>query len=104
MISTDLDNFVETRLRSILNEMNSQSTLESYYSSDSLSFEEEMEQIREYIVEAGEYGLAYESIVINLEEVPFTLSSSNAVKLLEVGLLMKFKTDRDEDGFLNYQE
>ncbi len=104
MTSIDIDSFVETRLQDILEEMKTQDELAIHYSPDSLSFGEEIEQIREYVEDAGEYSLAYESIVVNLEEVPFGLSSSNAIKLLEVGLIMKYKTERDEDVFLDSRE
>jgi hypothetical protein len=36
-------------------------------------------------------------MVANLEKFPFTLSGPAAVKLLEVGLKMRYKTDRTED-------
>jgi hypothetical protein len=62
------------------------------------SFAEQMEQIREWLEDAGEYGLAYESLIAMLEEFPFQLPGGAAVKLLEVGLLMRFKTERPEDA------
>ena len=69
-----------------------------------MTFEEEMAQIGEYIHDAGEYGLAYEVIVVNAEEVPFVLSSKAAVKLLEVGLVMGFKTERPTDAAFGRQD
>jgi hypothetical protein len=62
-----------------------------------LSCQEQLAQIREFIDLAGEYGLAYESIVALLERYPFQLAGANVVKLLEVGLLLGFKTKRPED-------
>jgi hypothetical protein len=55
-----------------------------------------MKQIREF-VEVGEYGIAYESMVADIEALPFVLSGKAAVSLLELGLLFGYKTDRDED-------
>jgi len=62
------------------------------------NYEAEIEQIREYIEVAGEYGVAYESLVSLIESYPVKLTGLAAVKLLEVGLLMRFKTERDEDA------
>jgi hypothetical protein len=88
---------IESSLLKILKEMESQCELSTYYPDSMLSFEGNMEHIKEYIEVAGEYGLAYELIVVNLEQVPFILSGSAAINLLELGLIMKFKTDREED-------
>jgi hypothetical protein len=54
-------------------------------------------QIHELIADAGEYGLAYEYIVGALESIPFNVSGAAAVKLLEVGLLVGFKSEQDRD-------
>lgn len=94
---------IEEKLLALLNEMETQDNLLSYYPDDRLSFAEEMAQIKEFIDVAGEYGLAYESIVANLEQVPFILSGKAAVNLLELGLLMKFKTDREEDAIFDFR-
>ena len=96
-MNKELDELVRTNLLLIHSEMLQQENLAGHYGGDGLSFHEEMQQIAEYIHDAGEYGIAYESIVVNAEEVPFILSSKAAVKLLEVGLIMGFKTDRPED-------
>ena len=66
------------------------------YPTNRQSFNDELNQILEYI-SVGEYSVAYECIVANLEKYPFTLSGPNAIKLLEVGLRMRYKTDRPED-------
>jgi hypothetical protein len=42
-------------------------------------------------------GLAYESL-ISMLEFHFQRSGCTAVKLLEVGLLLRFKTERPEDA------
>jgi hypothetical protein len=88
---------IETCLAFILCQMEQQHQLASTYPEEMMSFTDQMAQIREYIEVAGEYGLAYELMVINLENHPFQLTGSAAVKLLELALIMKFKTDRSED-------
>lgn len=79
-MTNDLDALVRENLAFIHNEMRTQTNLARQYGADSMSFEQEMEQLREYIHDAGEYGLAYESIVVAAEEVPFVFSSRAAVK------------------------
>ncbi len=96
-MTTNLDQLVEERLRSVLAEMRSQTHLAEKHWDDRASFDDEMEQIREYIEDAGEYSVGYEVIVANLEQVPFQLSGSTVVGLLEVGLLMGYKTEDDKD-------
>lgn len=88
---------IRERLRGVLDEMRKQSHLANYFGGASLSFGEEMGQVREFIEEAGEYGIAYESIVSALEDVPFVLSGKAAVKLLEVSLLLGYKTEKPSD-------
>lgn len=92
-----LDNIVRSRLMDVLLELQMQTSLATHYPKNRLSFRDQMEQIHEYIADAGEYGLAYESIIANLEQIPFTLSGVAAVKLLEVGLIMRYKTERPQD-------
>ena len=87
---------VDERLLCVLSEMRLQSQVATHYGGASLSFDEEMEQIREFI-EAGEYGIAYESIVSSLEDVPFVVSGKAAVSLLEIALLFGYKTERPSD-------
>ncbi|GIW86672.1 MAG: hypothetical protein KatS3mg108_0996 [Isosphaeraceae bacterium] len=88
---------IEERLRRLVSELREQTHLVGYFGGSSLPFTEYMEQLREYVEDAGEYGIAYESIVSSLEEVPFVLSGKAAVDLLEVGLLLGYKTDRPLD-------
>ncbi len=88
---------IEERLRLVLTEMREQSNVADHFGGESLSFDEEMEQIREHIEDAGEYGVAYESIVSALEDVPFLLSGKAAVALLEVGLILGYKTEKPSD-------
>lgn len=90
---------IDLRLAMILGEMSGQEHLAGSYGPEVLSFAEEMAQIQEFI-EVGEEGLAYESIVGSLENVPFTLTGRSAVALLEVGLFFGFKSDRPEDEWL----
>ena len=63
-----------------------------------------MRQLHEYISVAGEYGIAYESIIATLEQIPFTLSAAVAIKLLEVGLIMQYKTDRPQDKMFDMRK
>jgi hypothetical protein len=92
-----LDNIVRSRLMDILQELQMQTDLATHYPENRLSFQDEMNQLHEFIADAGEYGIAYESIIANLEQIPFTLSGVAAVKLLEVGLIMRYKTERPQD-------
>lgn len=88
---------VEANLSEILSEVRQQEHVDATFPKDLLSFPEQMAQVQEWIEHAGEYGIAYESLVSLLERFPFKLSSQRSVKLLEVGLLMRFKTERPED-------
>jgi hypothetical protein len=88
---------IETNLSFILNEMENQPEVAQHYPPATLSYEAQMAQIREFIEMAAEYGLAYEYISSALESFPFTLSGKAAVRLLEVGLLVKYKSELDID-------
>jgi hypothetical protein len=91
---------METRLLRILGELERQAEVAAAYPANALPFSEEMKQIREFIEVAGEYGVAYESLVAAIESHPFVLSGKTAISLLELGLLLGYKTDRNEDhGF-----
>lgn len=89
---------VEANLLAVLAEVRDQPEVGSSFPAELQSYAEQVEQIREYIEDAGEYGIAYESLVSMLEEFPFRLSGRAAIKLLEVGLLMRFKTEQPEDA------
>jgi hypothetical protein len=100
-----VDSLIEGRLLRIVDEMAGQinePALAPYYPAGRLPLAEELSQMREY-VNCGENGLAYESIVANLESCPFTLSGGAAVSLLELGLIMQYKTDRDEDATFDHR-
>ena len=90
--------FIESNLLFVLDELSTQSEVAVHFPSEMQSYDEQMEQVREYIVDAGEYGIAFEAIVSMLELFPFQLSGQASVKLLEVGLLMGFKTERMHDA------
>lgn len=92
---------IEDNLMLIFNELTAQPSMATYFSPEGLSYDGHMERIREYVELAGEYGLAYELIICVLEDVPFTLSARAAIKLLEVGLVMGFKTEREEDALFD---
>jgi hypothetical protein len=88
---------IEDKLLAIVEELEKQPEVASFYPEGTLPYPSEMARLREYISYAGEYGLAYELIVSCLETMPFKLSGASAVKLLEVGLLMGFKTEQEKD-------
>lgn len=97
MTTLSNNDLIEANLLFVLNELEGQPEIAAYYSTTTLSYEEQMAQIREFIELAGEYGLAYEYIGGALESFPFRVSGAAAIKLLEVGLLMGFKSERDLD-------
>jgi hypothetical protein len=86
------------RLAAVLAEVQVQTHVAKHFPPEMQGFSEQVEQIREWIEDAGEYGIAYESLVSMLEAFPFELSGQAAIKLLEVGLLLRFKTERVEDA------
>jgi hypothetical protein len=89
---------VENNLSAVLTEIRGQVDVGKPFPPELQSFSEQVEQIREWIEDAREYGLAYESLVTMLEAFPFQLSGRAVIKLLEVGLLMRLKTERPEDA------
>ncbi|AOK07060.1 hypothetical protein KDW55_17985 [Burkholderia sp. AU19243] len=91
------DALIEGNLNFILNEMRAQPEVSQYYPPDGLTYAEHLAQIGEFIDHAGEYGLAYEYIVGALESIPFRVTGAAAVKLLEVGLLVEFKSESERD-------
>lgn len=88
---------VKQRLQAVFCEMKEQVHLSKHFGGELLSFDEEMEQIREYIEDASEFGIAYEVLVADLEQIPFVISGKAAVGLLEVGLLFGYKTEDAKD-------
>lgn len=97
MTTLSNDDLIEANLLFVLNELEGQPEIAAYYPATTLSYEDQMAQIREFIELAGEYGLAYEYISGALESFPFKLSGAAAIKLLEVGLLMGFKSGLESD-------
>lgn len=87
---------LEKRILLIIQELEFQERIEDDASKDFLTHKESLYQIKEFL-EVGEYGLAYMSLVFYLEYYNFSISSFASVKLLELGLLMGFKSDREED-------
>ncbi|WP_354678907.1 hypothetical protein [Cupriavidus plantarum] len=92
------DDLIEANLLFVLKELEDQPEIAAYYPATTLSYEDQMAQIHEFIELAGEYGLAYEYIGGALESFPFRLSGTAAIKLLEVGLLMGFKSELESDN------
>ncbi len=89
---------IERNLVEVLTEIEAQEDVGHVFSPDVLSFSDTIAQVREWIEAVHEPGLAYESIIAMLERYPFKISGSAAVKLVEVALLMRFETERDEDS------
>jgi len=92
---------IELRLLIVLRELEAQSSASSSYSPGELSFTDEMRQLSEYVKVAGEYEIAYESIVATLSAHLFVLTGPAAVALLEAGLLLGYKTSRKEDALFD---
>jgi len=88
---------IETNLGIVLSEMEAQPEVARHFPPNVLAYGDLMAQIHEFIDLAGEYGLAYEYINGALETLPFKISGNATVKLLEVGLLMGFKSGLDRD-------
>ena len=94
---TEIDwQLIENNLLNIYDELKNQD-MSKYDDNEQLSYEDGMKQIFEFIDLAGEYGLAYEYLTGYLEDYPCTLSGKAAVKLLELGLIFKYKTENEED-------
>lgn len=91
--------FVEANLSSVMREMAAQP--EAADPTDTASFEELMSDVGKWIEDHGQYGIAYEAMVAELESGEFRLSGRAAVKLLEVGLLFGYKTKRPQDKRFN---
>jgi hypothetical protein len=94
---------VEANLAAVLAEISEQPEIGNQFPPELQSYSKLMDQIREYIVDAGEYALAYEVLVSTLEAFPFRLSGPTAIKLLEIGLSMKYKTERKEDRQFDFR-
>jgi hypothetical protein len=89
---------IEKNLLLVLDEISKQPEVGESFPPELQSFAEQVTQIREYIKDAGEYGIAYESLVAMLDSFHFQLSGHTAIRLLEVGLLMRFKTELPLDA------
>jgi hypothetical protein len=92
---------LEDRLLCILAEVERQHKALETCCSDKSQY---VRQVQEYIEVAGEYEVAYESIVALLEQGEFMLSGKAAVALLELGLELRYKTDREVDGCFDYRQ
>jgi hypothetical protein len=89
---------MEDNLATVLAEIRTQPDVGKLFPPELQSLPEEIEMLQGWIEEAREYGIAYEALVCLLESYPFQLSGRAAIKLLEVGLLMRLKTERPEDA------
>lgn len=79
---TTNSDFVEANLLALLGEISAQVEVGDLFPAYMQSFSEQIEQLREYIEDAGEYRVAYEVLVSMLEVFPFRLSGKGAIKLL----------------------
>jgi hypothetical protein len=91
-------------LVSLIGEIESQGNVGRQFPAEMQSLRDQSSQLREFVEHAGEYGVAYESIVAMLERFPFVLSGMGAVRLLEVGLLLKYKTGLSADSMFDGRE
>jgi len=89
--------YTEECLLLIIGELSTQHDVGNTFPPSLLSFTDWIDHLQEY-TEHREWGIAYESLVATLEQYPFTLSGPASVKLLEIGLLFGFKTEREEDA------
>lgn len=89
---------IEAALSQIIGEIAVQTDVGSRFPVGMQKFPHQVDQIKEFIDYAGEYALAYEYIICLLEQFPFVLTGQTAVKLLEVGLILQFKTECEEDA------
>jgi len=89
---------IAAHLLTVLNEVRQQEGIGSSFTTELLPFAAQAEQIRGWIEDAREYGIAYESLISMLEHFPFQVSGRTAVRLLEVGLLLRYKTELAEDA------
>jgi hypothetical protein len=98
----DYLDLIEKNLLMVATELDEQgSGLSEHFPPEVMSFKDEITQIYEFINVAGEYGLAYESLIALLEDVPFILSGKAIVKLVEVAIIMGYKTHREEDAMFD---
>jgi len=74
-----------------------------FFPPDILGYEDTLFNIREWLEDDGEYGLAYEVMVSLLERFDFKISGKSAVRLLEVGLYFGYKTDLESDHDLDWR-
>lgn len=92
-----LSDAISGRLLQILGEIDAQPSERADLQSGEMSFEDQLAEIRGFLEYAGEYGLAYEYIVGLLAGSRLVVSGPAAVALLEVGLLLGFKTESELD-------
>ncbi len=90
-------NRVAVRLLTIVQELESQPKEKADLKPGIMSFPKQLAQIREWVEDVNEFGLAYELLVCLLENSRLVLSGPAAIALLEVGLILGFKTEREID-------
>lgn len=95
--------FIENNLLYIYEEMLTQDMSE-YDIEGYNTWQGTMEQIFEFIDLAGEYALAYEYIIHDLRELPYKLSGKASIKLLELGLIFRYKSELEEDVVFDLRE
>lgn len=93
----NLQDVVKGNLLCIWGEISVQHKVAEEFPAEQMSYRDQIDQIYEFIDLAGEYGVAYEAMISLLQDFSFVISGKAAVKLLEVGLLLKYKTEQDSD-------
>ena len=92
---------LEAKLSRVLSEIRIQHDAGRVFFGTDKEFTDALKQLDEYIFQANEFGLGYENIVCILEGGEFSISGKSAVCLLEVALLLGYKTERPEDQNFN---
>ena len=87
---------ITRNLSTVLAELARQTEVAQHFPPEYLGFAEQMDQLREWL-DVNEFGLAYETIMVLLEQRPFRLSGTTVIRLLEVALLMRYKSNLEED-------
>lgn len=95
--------FIENNLLFIYHEVLKQD-MNKYNKIGVATWQKTMDQIYEFIDLAGEYGLAYEFLIWQIDNLPYTLSGKASIKLLELGLIFKYKTEDDKDKVFDFRE
>ncbi len=95
--------FTEDNLLYIFNEMKIQN-MSKYNCEGCNTWKGTIDQIYEFIDLAGEYALAYEFIIFELERLPYKISGKASIKLLELAVIFKYKSEDKDDECFDFRE